>query len=438
MSKALIIAEKPSVAADIARALGGFVRHGDYFENDDYVLSSAVGHLVEIAAPEQYDVKRGKWSFTHLPVIPPHFDLKPIEKTHDRLKQLTKLIKRKDVTSLINACDAGREGELIFRLIVQYAKAKQPMQRLWLQSMTPNGYPTMPGYQPGQPSQAGYGQPSQPGYGVGTSTAYGAGYGQGYGQPAQVSAEQVADLESQYGAPSATNVDRGRMTYDDVIVRTAGMFAIILGVGAVVWRLATNPATMGYGYLAMLVGCIGALVLGLVNSFKREPSPVLIMAYAVFEGAMLGAFSGVMEFMYPGIVMQAMVATAATFIVMLCAYKFAGFRVSGRVARIFVIAMCGYLLFSVVNFGLMITGVSTDPWGLRGVEVFGIPLGLIVGLLAVVMASVSLAMDFEAIQRGVERGLPTKYAWSGAFGLVLTIVWLYVEFLRILAILRDN
>ena len=308
------------------------------------------------------------------------------------------------------------------------------------QSMTPNGYPTMPGYQPGQPSQPGYGQPGQPGYGVGTSTAYGAGYGQGYGygQPAQVSAEQVADLESQYGAPSATNVDRGRMTYDDVIVRTAGMFAIILGVGAVVWRLATNPATMGYGYLAMLVGCIGALVLGLVNSFKREPSPVLIMAYAVFEGAMLGAFSGVMEFMYPGIVMQAMVATAATFIVMLCAYKFAGFRVSGRVARIFVIAMCGYLLFSVVNFGLMITGVSTDPWGLRGVEVFGIPLGLIVGLLAVVMASVSLAMDFEAIQRGVERGLPTKYAWSGAFGLVLTIVWLYVEFLRILAILRDN
>ncbi len=138
MSKALIIAEKPSVAADIARALGGFVRHGDYFENDDYVLSSAVGHLVEIAAPEEYDVKRGKWSFTNLPVIPPHFDLKPIEKTNDRLKLLLKLIKRKDVVELINACDAGREGELIFRLIAQYAKAKQPIKRLWLQSMTQN------------------------------------------------------------------------------------------------------------------------------------------------------------------------------------------------------------------------------------------------------------------------------------------------------------
>ncbi|RKP49471.1 DNA topoisomerase III [Trinickia fusca] len=137
MSKALIIAEKPSVANDIARALGGFTKHDEYYENDEFVLSSAVGHLVEIAAPEEYEVKRGKWSFAHLPVIPPHFDLQPIAKSESRLKVLTKLIKRKDVERLINACDAGREGELIFRLIAQHAKAKQPVQRLWLQSMTP-------------------------------------------------------------------------------------------------------------------------------------------------------------------------------------------------------------------------------------------------------------------------------------------------------------
>lgn len=137
MSKALIIAEKPSVAADIARALGGFTKHDEYFESDDYVLSSAVGHLVEIAAPDEYEVKRGKWSFANLPVIPPHFDLRPIPKTESRLKVLNRLIKRKDVTALINACDAGREGELIFRLIAQQAKAKQPVRRLWLQSMTP-------------------------------------------------------------------------------------------------------------------------------------------------------------------------------------------------------------------------------------------------------------------------------------------------------------
>ncbi|WP_323119492.1 DNA topoisomerase III [Burkholderia alba] len=137
MSKALIIAEKPSVANDIARALGGFTKHDEYYESDEYVLSSAVGHLLEIAAPEEYEVKRGKWSFAHLPVIPPHFDLNPIAKSESRLKVLTKLMKRKDVERLINACDAGREGELIFRLIAQHAKAKQPVQRLWLQSMTP-------------------------------------------------------------------------------------------------------------------------------------------------------------------------------------------------------------------------------------------------------------------------------------------------------------
>jgi DNA topoisomerase-3 len=137
MGKSLIIAEKPSVAADIAKSLGGFTKEGDFYESDEFVLSSAVGHLVEIAAPEQFEVKRGKWSFAHLPVIPPHFDLRPIDKSADRLKLLTRLIKRKDVDALINACDAGREGELIFRLIAQHAKAKQPIRRLWLQSMTP-------------------------------------------------------------------------------------------------------------------------------------------------------------------------------------------------------------------------------------------------------------------------------------------------------------
>lgn len=138
MGKALIIAEKPSVANDIAKALGGFSKEGDYLESDDYVLSSAVGHLVEIAAPEALEVKRGKWSFAHLPVIPTDFDLRPIERGADRLRLLTRLIKRKDVDRLINACDAGREGELIFRLIAQHAKARQPISRLWLQSMTPS------------------------------------------------------------------------------------------------------------------------------------------------------------------------------------------------------------------------------------------------------------------------------------------------------------
>ncbi len=145
MTKTLVIAEKPSVAQDIVRALtpvvGKFDKHDEYFENEQYVVTSAVGHLVEIQAPEEFDVKRGKWSFAHLPVIPPYFDLKPVDKTKGRLNAVVKLAKRKDVTDLVNACDAGREGELIFRLIEQYAGGAKPLgkpvKRLWLQSMTP-------------------------------------------------------------------------------------------------------------------------------------------------------------------------------------------------------------------------------------------------------------------------------------------------------------
>ena len=125
MSKTVIIAEKPSVAQDIVRALtpvaGKFDKHAEHFENDTYVVTSAVGHLVEIKAPDEYEVKRGKWSFAHLPVVPPHFDLAPIDKAKSRLSAVVKQVKRKDVSAIINACDAGREGELIFRLIVQYA-----------------------------------------------------------------------------------------------------------------------------------------------------------------------------------------------------------------------------------------------------------------------------------------------------------------------------
>ena len=135
MGKLLVIAEKPSVAADIAKALG-CARRDDYFENDRYLICSAIGHLLEIVVPPGLEAKRGKWSFRHLPMIPPRFDLRPIPKTESRLKLLQKLMRRKDVDGLINACDAGREGELIFRYIIQYAKSRKPVKRLWLQSMT--------------------------------------------------------------------------------------------------------------------------------------------------------------------------------------------------------------------------------------------------------------------------------------------------------------
>src|SRR5579862_7937852 len=135
MGKSLIIAEKPSVAADIARVLG-VKKSGDHFENDHYVISSAVGHLLELTVPKEHDIARGKWTMEKLPHLPPEFALAPIEKNASRLTLLKKLIKRKEVTEIINACDAGREGELIFRNIIRASGAKQPLKRLWLQSMT--------------------------------------------------------------------------------------------------------------------------------------------------------------------------------------------------------------------------------------------------------------------------------------------------------------
>ena len=304
-------------------------------------------------------------------------------------------------------------------------------------AQTPNGYPTMPGYQAGQYGQqaTGYGQQySQYGQAAGQ---YANQYGQqaaGYGQ---VSPEQMAGLEAQYQAPSATNADMRRMTYDDVIIRTAGMFAVILAMGALTWSLVTNEATFGMGAAAVLAGVIGSIVLGLVNSFKREPSPALILAYAAFEGLLLGGFSGIMEARYEGIVVQAVLATLATFGAMLAAYSFGGFRVQGRFRRVVVVATFGYMIFSLINFALMMTGMTTGAWGLRSLTIMGIPLGVPLGILAVILASFFLAIDFESIENGVRNGLPQRYAWAGAFGLVVTLVWLYVEFLRLLSYFRD-
>ena len=295
-------------------------------------------------------------------------------------------------------------------------------------AQTPNGYPTMPGYQAGQYGQQ-YGQYGQ------TANQYGqqaAGYG-------QVSPEQMAGLEAQYQAPSATNADMRRMTYDDVIIRTAGMFAVILATGALSWSLVTSSdeATFSLGAMAVFAGAIGAFVLGLVNSFKREPSPALILAYAAFEGLLLGGFSGIMEARYEGIVVQAVLATLATFGAMLAAYSYGGFRVQGRFRRVVVVATFGYMIFSLINFVLMVTGATTGAWGLRSLTIMGIPLGVPLGILAVILASFFLAIDFESIENGVRNGLPQRYAWAGAFGLVVTLVWLYVEFLRLLSYFRD-
>ncbi|WP_269938161.1 Bax inhibitor-1/YccA family protein [Arthrobacter sp. HY1533] len=244
---------------------------------------------------------------------------------------------------------------------------------------------------------------------------------------AQLSAQQLQDL---YNKPSANANQTGRMTYDDVIMKTVMTLGLVLVGAALGWFV---PVLLFPG---MIVG----LVLGLVNSFKKEPSPALILAYAVFEGMFLGALTGVLEAQFPGIAIQALLGTLSVFLVTLVLFRNAKVRATPKMTRFFMIALGGYALFSLVNFFLMIFNVTTTPWGMNGMDIPGtnIPFGVVIGLLAIGLAAFSLIVDFTSIEQGVERGLPTKYSWTAAFGLTVTLVWLYVEILRLLAILRGN
>lgn len=255
------------------------------------------------------------------------------------------------------------------------------------------------------------------------------GQSQQYGQPqfGQYGAAQAgmdaAAMNSMYEAPSATPVHTGRLTYDDVIIKTAGLLAIIIGVGAVTWF--TVPELF-------FVGAIVGLVLGLVNAFKREPSPALIVAYAVAEGVFLGGISKFFESQWNGIVLQAVVATVATFAACLFLFRSGRVRVTPRFTRWLLFSLVGYMAFSLINLVVVIAGGGGD-FGLRSG-----PLGIVVGLIAVGLASASLIVDFDAVQRGVRNGVPAKFAWTAAFGLVVTLVWLYLEFLRLIAIFQSE
>ncbi|WP_324650695.1 Bax inhibitor-1/YccA family protein [Georgenia sp. H159] len=272
------------------------------------------------------------------------------------------------------------------------------------QSRTPKGYPTHPGYAPG------------------AATTY----------QQQVDPQQVQGLEYAYQQPAAGPVHTGRLTYDDVIIKTGGLLALVVAMGAVNWFV------LGGNYIATFGGLVVGLVLGLVNAFKREPSPALIAGYAAAEGLFLGGISMVFESLYPGIVLQAVLATGATFVASLLLFTSGAVRVTPKLTRFVLIALVGYALFSLVNLGIMLFGSNDAAFGLRSsVEIMGIPLGVIIGIFAVGLAAICLIMDFDAIKRGVEAGAPARYAWSAAFGLLVTLVWLYLEFLRLLAIFRE-
>ena len=182
---------------------------------------------------------------------------------------------------------------------------------------------------------------------------------------------------------------------------------------------------------------IVGFVLALVNIFKKEPSPALILAYSAAQGVFIGGISLIFETQWSGIIAQAVIGTLAVFGVTLALFASGKIRASKRATKVFLIAMVGYLVFSFINLILMWTGVNNDPWGLLGADIFGIPLGLIIGVLVIIMAAYSLVLDFDMIQQGVRNRAPKKYGWTGAFGIMVTVIWLYLEILRFLAIARD-
>lgn len=290
-------------------------------------------------------------------------------------------------------------------------------------SMAPAGaYGTQQTY-PQQYGQQQYGQPTygQPGYGQ-------PGYGQpGYGQGSTIDAHQ---LESMYNSPSATVRETGRLTYDDVIVKTGGLLTLLIAVAAVTWWFTASNLQLAMPL--MIGGLVLGLVLGLVNAFKKVPSPPLIMGYAIAEGVFLGAISMVFNAQWQGIVFQAILATMATFAVTLAVFKSGRIRVTPKFTKWLIIAVAGYALFSLLNLVLVWTNVLPG-WGMRSGG-----MGIVIGLVAVGLAALMLILDFDSIKKGVEGGAPKQFAWSAAFGLLVTLIWLYIEILRILAILRGG
>jgi uncharacterized YccA/Bax inhibitor family protein len=236
-----------------------------------------------------------------------------------------------------------------------------------------------------------------------------------------VPAPTVEQLQAQYDLPTATPDQAGRMTYEDTILKTLLSFGILVAGAAV-------------GFLLPIVAipaAIVGLVLALVNTFKRKPSPPLVLAYAAVEGLFVGGISAVYASMWQGIIPVAVFGTLGVVGVTLALFASGRVRASARATKVFLVLIVGYLVFSLVNVVLMMTGVVDGFGGLRDVTIFGIPLGIPLGILVVLMAAYSLVVDFDQVKRGVESGQPRIYGWTAAFGIMVTVVWLYLEILRL-------
>ncbi|MGD8148876.1 Bax inhibitor-1/YccA family protein [Ornithinimicrobium sp. Y1694] len=268
----------------------------------------------------------------------------------------------------------------------------------------PSGYGAPPQGKPQIPAQGGYPGPSE-----------------------TLSNEQLRDMYSQAPAGPAQT---GRVTLDDVVVKALMLFAIVLAVTGATWFFVGAQPQIAMP--VWLLGMFGSLGLSFAIGFSKSVNVPLILVHALLQGLFLGAVSVTFNAAYPGVVTTAVVATMATFAGMFIGWKAGFIKVSSKSRRIFGMMAMGYLVFLLINLGAGFLGFG-DGWG-----VYGGPLGIVISLFGVGLASYSLAVDFDSIDRAVRGGAPEKYSWLLGHGLVASLVWLYIEFLRLFSILQRN
>jgi len=247
--------------------------------------------------------------------------------------------------------------------------------------------------------------------------------GKAFNQPGNM---QVDQLEQSYNAPAASSMRTGRMTIEDVVAKTGFLFTILVVVGAIAWR-----SNLGTG--ALMLGFLGGFVLAMIISFSKSIKPGLVVAYAALEGLALGTLSSYYESYYPGIVSQAVIGTMAAFAGVLIMYRNGTLRATPQFTRALIGAAIGYFILGLVSLVASFFGVG-QGYGFYGVS----GLGLLLAVAGVAIASLFLVLDFDQIQKGVNNGVPEKESWRASFGLMVTIVWLYLEVLRLISILRNR
>ena len=307
------------------------------------------------------------------------------------------------------------------------------------QSTTPAGYPEMPGYQPAsaqaQNPYAGATNPygTQQGVDYSGQPVYGTAQAGAEGYPVSSSyEEQMASYEAMMNAPAADAVDRGTMTYDDVVVKSIMCFGMLLVGATAGWM--TGIVAMGVALVLFFASCAVTLGLAIFIRLSKKIRPGAIVTYSLIEGFSLGVISYAFEAYFPGIVISAVLATLVVIGTTLAAFMMGFVRNSSTLTRVAGIGSIAFFFYYLVTFALSVTGL-VDMTAVNNAKIFGIPLGIIIGVLAVFIGVLCLVRDFDAVKVGVANNVPEKYSWLCTFAIMTDVIWIYLEILKILSYL---